>query len=269
MNSPKQHREFQSSILATEESVVPIFHDISRGKAGSSSRIGTYLQFSDDAAAARTECWEDSACERGEKQVEVVEEEEEKDEEIEKNRRYLHAKLTRGLCRSWGIGLWSRPEAPGSRGWYRGERLSQSRATSFSERGLGIGCYSVSRPLLMLLLLPFSQQAPGVCVVRYMAARGAQRRTAIGVATPRFRRSGKMLALRSDCRMARRRRSGGIAGSLTARLTEEWPRDSVDRHLAGHPASADSTSRGARPFRMFSVISSRKLQITIKWHYAF
>lgn len=38
--------------------------------------------------------------------------------------------------------------------------LSQSRATSFSERGLGIGCYSVSRPLLMLLLLPFSQQAP-------------------------------------------------------------------------------------------------------------
>jgi len=47
---------------------------------------------------------------------------------------------------------------------------------------------------------------------RYMAARGAQRRTAIGVATPRFRRSGKMLALRSDRRMARRRRSGGTEG---------------------------------------------------------
>ena len=64
---------------------IQIFFAISRGKAGSSSRNGTYLQFS-DAAAARRECWEDSACKRGEKQVEVVEEkEEEKEEEIEKN----------------------------------------------------------------------------------------------------------------------------------------------------------------------------------------
>jgi len=65
------------------------FFTISREKAGSSSRIGTYLQFSDADAAARTECWEDSACERGEKQVEVVEEEE---EEIEKNLSALPAR---------------------------------------------------------------------------------------------------------------------------------------------------------------------------------
>jgi len=68
----------------------------------------TYLQFSNAVAAARTECWENSACERGEKQVQVVvvvveEEEEEEEEEIENNRRYLHAELTRGPCR--GIGL--------------------------------------------------------------------------------------------------------------------------------------------------------------------
>lgn len=50
--------------------------------------------------------------------------------------------------------------------------LSQSRATSFSERGLGIGCYSASRPLLMLLLLPFSQQAPCVRCALHGRARG-------------------------------------------------------------------------------------------------
>ncbi|EGI69204.1 hypothetical protein G5I_01968 [Acromyrmex echinatior] len=61
---------------------IQIFFAISRGNAGSSSRNGTYLQFS-DAAAARRECWEDSACERGEKQVEVVEKKEEEKEEIE------------------------------------------------------------------------------------------------------------------------------------------------------------------------------------------
>lgn len=109
-----------------------------RGEKADSSRIGTYLQFSDAAAAARTECWEDSACERGEKQVEVEEDEEEKEEEIEKNRRYLHTKLTRGPCHSWGIGLQSRPEAPGSRGWYRGERSANPAPPPLASGGLGL-----------------------------------------------------------------------------------------------------------------------------------
>lgn len=138
MNSPKLHQRFRSSTGGIKEAVIQIFFAISRGKAGcSSSRNGTYLQFS-DAAAARTECWEDSACERSEKQVEVVEEKEEKEEEIEKNRRYLHAKLTRGPCRSWGIGLWSRPEAPGSRGWYRGERSANPAPPPLASGGLGL-----------------------------------------------------------------------------------------------------------------------------------
>ncbi|TGZ50042.1 hypothetical protein DBV15_00862 [Temnothorax longispinosus] len=66
------------------------------------------------------------------------EEEKEEEEEIEKNRRYLHAKLTRGPCRSWGIGLWSRPEAPGSRGWYRGERSANPAPPPLASGGLGL-----------------------------------------------------------------------------------------------------------------------------------
>lgn len=141
LNSPKLRRGFRSSRLAELERSK--FFAISREKTGQkySSRIGTYLQFSDAAAAARTECWEDSACERGEKQVEVVEdeeEEEEKEEEIEKNRRYLHAKLTRVPCHSWGIGLQSRPEAPGSGGWYRGERSANPAPPPLASGGLGL-----------------------------------------------------------------------------------------------------------------------------------
>lgn len=69
MNSPKLHREFRSSTGDTRDL------DFA-GKSRLVIAHGTYLQFSDAAAAARTECWEDSACERGEKQVEVEEEEE-------------------------------------------------------------------------------------------------------------------------------------------------------------------------------------------------
>lgn len=137
MNSPKLHRGSYDRRLAITRDP-----DYSRSRGEKPARhraFGTYLQFSDAAAAARTECWEDSACERGEKQVEVVEEEEEeKEEEIEKNRRYLHAKLTRGPCRSWGIGLWSRPEAPGSRGWYRGERSANPAPPPLASGGLGL-----------------------------------------------------------------------------------------------------------------------------------
>lgn len=63
----------------------------------------TYLQFSDAVAAARAECWENSACERRKTSTSSSREEEEEEEEIENNRRYLHAELTKGPCR--GIGL--------------------------------------------------------------------------------------------------------------------------------------------------------------------
>jgi len=55
-----------------------------------------------------------------------------------------------------------------------------------------------------------------------MAARGAQRRTAIGVATPRFRRSGKILALRSDCRIVECRGGKEAAELPELSLTTRW-----------------------------------------------
>lgn len=98
--------------------------------------------------------------------------------------------------------------------------LSQSRATSFSERGLGIGCYSVSRPLLMLLLLPFSQQAPSVRCALHGRARGPAESSDRGgdsAIPPLWKNAGASIG---SSKNARRRKSGGIAGSLTARLTE-------------------------------------------------
>lgn len=47
-------------------------------------------------------------------------------------------------------------------------------------------------------------------VLYYMAVHEA-RRTAIGVATPRFRRSGKMLALRWDCRRGEAAELSGLS----------------------------------------------------------
>lgn len=51
--------------------------------------------------------------------------------------------------------------------------FSQSRATSFSVRGLGIGCYSASRPLLMLHSFCPSLDRPRVCCALHGRARGS------------------------------------------------------------------------------------------------
>lgn len=104
-----------------------------RSRFSIAGKSHTYLQFSDAVAAARTECWENSACERGEKQVQVVVEEEE-EEEIENNRRYLHAELTRGPCQG------NRPvgpdrKRPGSRD---GERSANPAPPPLACGGLGL-----------------------------------------------------------------------------------------------------------------------------------
>lgn len=118
--------------------------------------------------------------------------------------------------------------------------LSQSRATSFSERGLGIGCYSASRPLLMLLLLPFSQQAPSVRCALHGRARGPAEisdRGGDSAIPPLWKNPGASIGLSnrqivesSNRRMPRRRRSGGIAGIVSHNPMDGGCVTSVDRH---------------------------------------
>jgi len=119
--------------------------------------------------------------------------------------------------------------------------LSQSRATSFSERGLGIGCYSASRPLLMLLLLPFSQQAPSVRCALHGRARGPAENSDRGgdsAIPPLWKNPGASIGL-SNRRMPRRQRSGGIAGIVSHNPMDGGCVTSVDRHqmsLCEYPA---------------------------------
>lgn len=76
-----------------------------------------------------------------------------------------------------------------------------------------------------MLLLALSSRPR---VLYYMAVHEA-RRTAIGVATPRFRRSGKMLALRWDCRRGEAAELSGLSlPDGRSGACRGWV--SVDRH---------------------------------------
>jgi len=139
------------------------------------SRISAPTCNSADAAAARTECWENSACKRGEKQVVIVEEEKEKDE-IEKRigvtctHRTHQGPLPLLGNRPCGPDR-KRPEVAVGTVW---RTLSQSRATSFAERGLGIGWSLGLKAAAEASLSALLPTGPPSVVALHGTARGAR-----------------------------------------------------------------------------------------------
>ncbi|EZA53203.1 hypothetical protein X777_06282, partial [Ooceraea biroi] len=142
----RTHRAHTGSIVDWS-AVSGDFQISDRGSAQVTTYVGTYSQFS-NAAAARTECWENSACKRGEKQVKKK-----KKRRKKKNREVSALPVTRRthqgplpLLGNRPCG--PRPEASGrSRGWYREEGSANPAPPPSPSGGLGLAGHSASRPL--------------------------------------------------------------------------------------------------------------------------